>query len=308
MRDREVSPVELVRRAVARIERYPRLNAFRSLQVERALRAAREAERRVRSGEALGPLHGVPLAVKDNIDVLGAVTTAGTAFHDVGPARRNAAVVDCLVGAGAIVLGKLHLAEWAIGGTTHNVHFGDGRNPWDFRRSPGGSSGGSAAAVAAGLVPATIGTDTGSSLRIPAALTGTTTVRPTVGSVSTRGVLPVSWTLDTVGPIARSAADVAADLASITSFDAHDPSSRRAPPPERDDGSDLTPRIGVLPYEEVAAVDPGVRTAVDRAIETLVELGAIVEDVALQRLRNATESANTVLLAEAAAVHAARLH
>ena len=306
----DVSAVELVRESLERLERGRELNAVRALLADDAVRNAREADRRSRRGCAAGALHGVPVAVKDNLDVAGVVTTAGTAALRDNVARRTAATVERLVEAGAIVVAKLHLAEWAIGATTHNPSFGPARNPWDLDRSAGGSSGGSAAAVAADMVPIALGTDTGGSLRVPAALTGTTTVRPTRGLVSRRGAVPVSWTLDTVGPIARRAEDVGLALDLIAGYDPADPGSRRRPvdaPPAGHRRGRRNIRVGVLGGEFRDRVAPGVLAAVDVATAQLAALGMTLGAAAVEGLTSAGAHAGRILLAEAAAVHRERL-
>jgi aspartyl-tRNA(Asn)/glutamyl-tRNA(Gln) amidotransferase subunit A len=304
-----VSSLEVTRACLGQVDRCAPLNAFRSVLADEALARARLADRRRADGSDLGPLHGVPLGVKDNIDVGGVVTTAGAATLHDNVVARNAAVVDRLIEAGAIIVAKTHLSEWAIGATTHNRHFGPARNPWDPHRSAGGSSGGSAAAVSAGALPAALGTDTSGSLRVPAALTGLTTVRPTTGLVSCRGVMPVSWTLDTVGPLARSALDVALVLSVIAGYDAGDPSSRRPPvdsAPRWPDGMKGL-RVGLLGGAFREGVTPGVLAAVDAAADQLSRLGAVVSTAELPGLRVAAADAATILLSDAAAVHEERV-
>ena len=191
IRTRQLSPVELVQSYLERIEALnPRLNIYLTVMAEEALAAAKAAEQAVQEGNTLGLLHGVPIALKDNYDVAGVRMTAGSTFLRENIASADAEVVTRLRQAGAIILGKLNMHEWAIGGTTRNPHYGPCRNPWDSTRIPGGSSGGSGAAVAADMALATLGTDTGGSVRIPAALNGICGLRPTVGRVSNRGRCP----------------------------------------------------------------------------------------------------------------------
>jgi aspartyl-tRNA(Asn)/glutamyl-tRNA(Gln) amidotransferase subunit A len=185
------------------------LNGYLTVLAEGALAAAKAAEQAVMQGAVVGPLHGIPIALKDNCDVAGVRMTAGSKFLQANVSTTDSAVAARFHCAGAILLGKLHMHEWAIGATTQNPHFGPCRNPWDPKRIPGGSSGGSGVALAADLTLGAIGTDTGGSVRIPAALNGVSGIRPTVGRVSLRGVVPVSWTFDTIGPMARRAEDVA---------------------------------------------------------------------------------------------------
>ena len=307
----ELSPVALLE---AYLERIPaadeRLNAFRTVTAEAARGQAREAEAAVARGAALGPLHGVPVAVKDNIEVAGVRRTAGTTALPARLAERDAPVAGRLRAAGALIVGTCHLSEWAIGATNHNVHFGPARNPWDPERSPGGSSGGSAAAVAADLVPAALGTDTGGSVRIPAGWTGICGLRPTLGRVSARGVIPVSWTMDTIGPLARRAEDVAALLGVLAGYDAHDPVCEDV---EVDDyvagltGGVQGLRVGYLGGEFRERPDPAVAACVEQAARQLEALGAHVSDVGLPDLGERNELAARLMMAEAAHVHAERL-
>src|SRR5438094_4926990 len=215
-RKRKLSPVELTRFMLARIEQLnAKLNAYLTVTAELALAQAKKAEAELfapRGGKSRrdrGPLHGIPISLKDNIYTKDVRTTAGSKILKDFVPEHDATVVAELKEAGAVVLGKTNLHEFAYGVTTNNPHFGPARNPWDLSRIPGGSSGGSAAAVAAGLCYGSIGTDTGGSIRIPAALCGIVGLKPTFGRVSVTRVVPLSPRLDCVGPLARSAADVA---------------------------------------------------------------------------------------------------
>jgi len=210
LRAKKLSPVELLRAYLERIERLnPRLNAYLTVMAESALREARQAEREIARGKWRGPLHGIPVALKDNIWTRGVRTTAGSkVLADFVP-QQDAALVTHLRSAGAVLLGKTHLHEFAYGVTSNNVHYGPARNPYDLERIPGGSSGGSAIAVAAGLCAAAVGTDTGGSIRIPAALCGVVGFKPAFGSVSVDGIVPLCASLDHAGPIARTVEDVA---------------------------------------------------------------------------------------------------
>ncbi len=310
---REISPRELTAAHLERIEREdPQLNAFRTVMADEATAAAAEAERAVAAsgGEPLGPLHGVPIAIKDNIEVRGVRMTAGTAVMGEHVAARDAFVVEKLRAAGAVILGKLHMSEWAIGGTTQNIHFGDAHNPWDLDRSAGGSSGGSGAAVAADLAPVTLGSDTGGSVRLPASLCGVTGLRPTSGRVSNGGSIPVSWTLDTIGPLARRAEDVARTLAVIAGFDAADPvcADRAVDRYEQAlvRGAEGL-RIGMLVGEARSALSGGVAPLLDAAAAAFADLGAELHPVELGGLAGVAEWTADVLLAEAAAYHEERL-
>jgi aspartyl-tRNA(Asn)/glutamyl-tRNA(Gln) amidotransferase subunit A len=210
MRARELSPVELTQACLDRIERFdPRLNAFVTVTAERAIAKARQAESEIASGGWRGPLHGVPVAIKDNIDTAGIRTTSGSALFESHVPSSDAEVVTRLEAAGAISLGKLNLHELGMGSTSAISRFGAVHNPWDLDRMAGGSSGGAAAAVAAHLCYGALGTDTGGSIRIPAACCGVVGLKPSYGVVSTHGVLPLSRSFDCVGPLARTVADTA---------------------------------------------------------------------------------------------------
>ncbi len=191
------------------------LNAFITVTADAALERARALDAELRAGRRRGPLHGIPVALKDVIDTAGVRTTAGSAQYAGRVPAEDAEVVRRLNEAGAVLVGKLNMDEFAYSFTSETSHFGPGRNPWDTRRSPGGSSGGAAIAVATGMCFAALGTDTGGSVRLPAALCGVTGLKPTYGRVSARGVVPLAWTLDHVGPLCRSAQDAAAVLAAI---------------------------------------------------------------------------------------------
>ena len=217
---KEVSPVELTRDCLARIERLnPTLNAFITVAAESALAQARAAEAEILRGNWRGPLHGIPLALKDLIDTAGIRTTAASALFKDRIPEDDAEVVRRLNDAGAVLLGKQNLHEFAYGGSSMISYYDEVHNPWDPARIAGGSSGGSAASVAAGLGYGAIGTDTAGSVREPAALCGVVGLKPTYGRVSVRGVIPLSMSLDHVGPIARTVADVAVILQSIAGYD-----------------------------------------------------------------------------------------
>jgi aspartyl-tRNA(Asn)/glutamyl-tRNA(Gln) amidotransferase subunit A len=310
IRARQLSPVELVRAYLERIEALnPSVNAYLTVTAEEALAAAATAEQVVMQGGAVGPLHGIPVALKDNCDVAGVRTTAGTKFLRDNVAAADAQVAARLRRAGAVFLGKLNMHEWAIGATTRNLFFGPCRNPWDQQRIPGGSSGGSGAALAADMALTAVGTDTGGSVRIPAALNGVSGLRPTVGRVSNRGVVPVSWTFDTVGPMARRAEDVAQVLRAIAGYDAEDPTSVDVLVP--DYLSEIHQgvkglRVAVLGGHFRTEPEPAVTQAVRQAAQVYAELGARVEEVELPGTEAAIDRMSELLLTEAAAYHQAR--
>jgi aspartyl-tRNA(Asn)/glutamyl-tRNA(Gln) amidotransferase subunit A len=298
----DLSPREAVQSALDRIERHdPAFNSFITVRAEEALAEAAAL------GSASGPLHGVPVAVKDVIDVAGTATTAASRVLAGNVPTSDATVVQRLRDAGAIVVGKLNTHEFAYGASTTSAAYGPARNPWDTERICGGSSGGSGAAVAAGLVPGALGTDTAGSIRIPAALCGVTGIRPSTGRVPNRGVVPVSWTYDTVGPLARTAEDCALLLDVIAGHAAEDASTATASADACLEGIGRGIeglRIGVVSYlfDEVP-LDRGVAAAVDTALEELERLGARVERVDARFLRRAEVVQQLVMLPEAAEAH-----
>jgi aspartyl-tRNA(Asn)/glutamyl-tRNA(Gln) amidotransferase subunit A len=298
-----VSPVELTQAFIARIERLnSALNAFISVTDEQALQQAREAEAQIQRGQWRGPLHGMPLALKDLIDTAGIRTTAASAvFKDRIPAE-DAEVVRRLKAAGAVLLGKLNMHECAYGGTSVPSYYGAVHNPWNLARIAGGSSGGSAAAVAAGLCIGALGSDTAASIRQPAAYCGVVGLKPTYGRVSTRGVIPLSWSLDHIGPLCRSAADAALLLEAVAGFDPLEPSSS-VRPTERyanavDDRS-TSLRIGLVRRPYFDNLDPEIEAAVNAAIDELARLTAGVREVELPY----TNVLLTIASAEAYAFH-----
>ena len=285
LRRRAVSPVELAQACIARIERVnPALNAFITVTAEEALRQAAEAEAEILRGHWRSPLHGMPLALKDLIDTAGTRTTAASAvFKDRIPAE-DAEVVRRLKAAGAVLLGKLNMHECAYGGTSVPSHYGAVRNPWNPERIAGGSSGGSAAAVAAGLCIGALGTDTAASIRQPAAYCGVVGLKPTFGRVSTRGVIPLSWSLDHVGPLCRTATDAALVLEAIAGYDPLEPSS--VDRPKEPHASALSERraplrIGLVRRPYFDNLDPEVEAVLDTAIGELASISAGVREVEL---------------------------
>ena len=226
IRDRSISPVELTRDCLARIDQLtPTLNAFITVTAESALDQARRAEQEILGGEWRGPLHGIPIGLKDIIDTAGLRTTAARSLYKDRIPGEDAEVARRLRAAGAIILGKQNLHEFAYGGSSMISWFGEIHNPWDITRLTGGSSGGSAASVAAGLGFAAVGTDTAGSIRLPAAYCGVVGLKPTCGRVSARGVVPLSWSYDHVGPIVNSVYDAALMLQVVAGYDAADPAS-----------------------------------------------------------------------------------
>jgi len=290
------------RSALDRIGRLDdRLHAFHEVSAERALTRARALDRTNRPD---GALHGVPIAIKDNISTAGLKTTAcSRILADYVPVY-DATVIQRLEAAGAIVVGKTICDEFAMGSSTDNSAFGPARNPWDVNRTPGGSSGGSAVAVAAGLTPLALGSDTGGSIRQPAGFCGVVGLKPTYGRVSRYGLLAFASSLDQIGPFARSVADAALCLDVIAGPDPRDATASTAAPPSFAGaltGSMPGVRIGVPRHLIDAGVDPGVATAFDQALSSLVDAGATVRDVELPHSRFAIPTYYLVAMAEASA-------
>ncbi len=277
---RELSPIELTRAYLERIDRVDdRLNSYVMVSAERALEAAAAAETRASRRERHGPLDGIPIAIKDNIDVAGLVTAAGMEARRIDTAPGDATVVKRLRDAGAVILGKTNMDEGAMGGTTDNKFFGRTQHPLRGGYTPGGSSGGSAVAVAAGLCSAALGSDTLGSIRIPASYCGIAALKPTFGLVSTRGVVPLAFRLDHVGPMARSVEDLGLLLDVMAGFDPHCADSRVALPPQgRPIGGTV---IGLLQNFDSIETDAEVRDAFAAAIRRLEELGCRVETIGL---------------------------
>jgi aspartyl-tRNA(Asn)/glutamyl-tRNA(Gln) amidotransferase subunit A len=307
---REIGAIELTRVHLDAIAaENPRLNAFIAVTADQALDAAAAADRAIRAGQA-GPLTGIPLSVKDLLDLQGSPTTAGGIAGDLTVATVDSAVVAKLREAGAVLLGKTNLHEYAFGTTSENPHFGPARNPHDETRVAGGSSGGSAAAVAAGLGYASIGTDSGGSVRIPAALCGVAGFKPTFGLVSRRGIVPLGWTADHAGPIARTVHDCALVLDEIAGFDPSDPGSVDRPV----GGSFAAALEGGLAGVRIGLVrgasrwtEPEIETRLDPAAEVLRGLGAEVVDLSLDSLADGVACVAILLRVEAAIVHRERL-
>ena len=293
-----VSPVEIVQETLARIERLDaRLNSYLTVTAESALRQARQAETEIRAGRARGPLHGVPYAAKDLLDTRGIRTTVGSKIMADRVPDRDAAIIERLSAAGAVLLGKTGMHEWAYGITSANPHFGPVRNPWDTERIPGGSSGGSAAALAAGLCAFSLGSDTGGSIRIPAAICGIAGLKPTFGSVSRAGAFPLGDTLDTLGPFALRVEDLALVYAAIADFEA-EPRWRLLL-----DGIAL----GVPTDFYWQNLAPDVEAAARDALRVFESLGAELEPVEVPDIETFNDLHRLILLAEATSVHRSRL-
>ena len=298
-----VSPVELTTECLDRIKNLnPALNAFITVTAESALQEARQAETEIRRGEWRGPLHGIPLALKDLIDTAGVLTTAASLMFKDRIPTEDAEVVRRLKIAGAVLLGKQNLHEFAYGGSSMVSAFGEVRNAWNKERICGGSSGGSATAVAAGMAYGAIGTDTAGSIREPSALCGVVGLKPTYGRISARGVIPLSVSLDHVGPIGRTVADVAVILAAIAGYDAGDKASMDVPVEDYVAAlrSNLPPlRVGVPRKFFFDDLDKEVSSATTHALSGLAAMGAEIREIELQ-----VPTDRTLQSAESYAFHA----
>lgn len=302
LRTRKLSPVELTKDYLGRIEKLnPTLNAFIAVTADAALQQAREAEAEIQRGQWRGPLHGIPIALKDLIDMAGVRTTAASAQFKDRVASEDADLVRRLRVAGAVLLGKNNLHECAYGGSSLIGYFGEPHNPWDAARITGGSSGGSAAAVAAGLCVAAIGTDTAGSVREPPALCGVVGLKPTYGRVSVRGVIPLSVSLDHVGPITRLVADAAVLLQAIAGYDAQDVYCVDAPVDDyvsRIQAEPRAMRIGIPRSFFYEDIDPEVAAAVEEALGVLHAMVSESREIKLD-----VPTDRTLQLAESYAYH-----
>jgi aspartyl-tRNA(Asn)/glutamyl-tRNA(Gln) amidotransferase subunit A len=307
IRRRKLSPVELTRALLARIDRHgSALNSFITVTSDLALAQAKRAEREIAKGQYRSPLHGIPICLKDLFFTRGIRTTAGSKILRHFIPEHNAAVVDRLFDAGAVLLGKTNLHEFAYGATNINPHFGPVHNPWDVRRMSGGSSGGSAAAVVAGLAVASLGTDTGGSIRIPAAACGCVGLKPSHGRVPLCGVIPLAPSLDHVGPICRCVQDAGLVLEAVAGADSCDPASF-GKMGERF-GKDLKKglkglRIGLPRQYFFDRLQPEVRRNTLDAIALLEKNGAQVREVNLKHMRETADLAGQITLAEALVYH-----
>lgn len=307
LRTGAVTPTALLNGYLDRIARYDgRLNAFIALLDERARRAAAAADRRLAAGSLLSPIDGIPIALKDNIDIAGVNTSNGMARNAI--AAESAPLVVRLEAAGAIVVGKLNMHEGALGGTTNNPHHGATHNPWRRGHTPGGSSGGSGAAVAARLVAGAVGTDTLGSVRLPAAYCGACGLKPTAGLISTRGIAPLSYALDNAGPLARSVRDLALLTAAMAGVDAFSPGSVAAP--EGWTAGDGAPaslsevRVAIPDFVDEVETAPAVRDGFAAAVDCLIDLGAKVATAKVEGYAPTRMRRHGFLISEVEGAHA----
>ncbi len=302
-----LSPVELVNAHLDRIEQTDdRLNSFVTLLADHAKSAASTAEAEIKSGNYRGVLHGIPIGLKDLYYTKGVRTTVGSKIMGDFVPDYDAAVTERFADAGAILLGKLQMHEFALGATSENPHHGPAHNPWDTSRITGGSSGGSGSAVASGQCMAALGSDTGGSVRIPASACGIVGHKPTFGRISRVGVFPLSNSLDTVGPMTRSVTDAAIVMNAIAGYDERDQSCANRPDEDftRHLGKDIGGlRIGIPQEYFYDMIDEEVRAAVLQAASKLEELGARVEECSISALNDSISISGTILLTEAAEIH-----
>lgn len=306
---RVVSPVELTEAALRRIDlRDPVLNAYQVVLADQARVAAHRAEQEVMAGNYHGPLHGIPVAVKDLLAMKGTVTTAGSKILGNWRTEFNASAVDSLEAAGAVIVGKTRMSEFAYSPGSNNAHYGATRNPWNLERDAGGSSSGSAAAVADGLAYGALGSDTGGSIRMPAALCGIVGFKPTFGRVSLHGAVGLSWSLDHLGPLTRSVRDAALMLSALAGYDSRDLRTRRVPVPDFGKSIDAGVkglRIGVLGADGYPGPDPTPEAieAWRAGLAALERNGAALIPLDVPEMQDVRTLNTTIVLMEAAAYH-----
>jgi aspartyl-tRNA(Asn)/glutamyl-tRNA(Gln) amidotransferase subunit A len=310
MRARTVSPVEVTEAHLARIERLnPTLNAFVTVMAAEARAAARRAEAELRAGHWRGPLHGVPIGIKDIFDTAGVRTTHGSSFYRDNVPTEDAEAVRRLKDAGAVPIGKCNTHEFAAGSTTNNPWYGPTRNPWALDRSPGGSSGGSGAAVAAFLCPGATGSDTGGSIRGPAACCGIVGLKPTYGRVSLRGIYPNALSLDHAGPLTRTARDAGLLLGAMAGYDRHDPTSADVSVPDFTAGIEAGVgglRLALCPDLHLLELDAAVTRALGAATSVFSGLGAKIETVGFPHAAEVQATREALSRGEFIALHRAR--
>lgn len=306
IRSHEVSPVEVTEAYLARIEEIdPKVGCFITITADRARADAKRAEAEIAAGKYRGPWHGIPIALKDLCSTKGIRTTGGSKILADNITEFDCTVWARLAGAGALLLGKLNLHEFAAGVTNTNPHWGTCRNPYKLDRIPGGSSGGSGAAIVARLAAATIGTDTGGSIRIPAAFCGCVGMKQTYSRVSRYGVLPLADSLDHAGPITRSVRDAALMLSVIAGYDPNDSTSSLEPVPnyvDACDGSIKGMRLGVV-QELTAGLSSGVATSFNEALAQLRNIGAVIDEVSIPSVEHIAAMSTTITFVEAAEYH-----
>jgi len=311
LKSKNISPVELTELALSRIERHDGpLNSFITVMADSARDDAKTAEKAIASGAYLGPLHGIPVAAKDLYATKGTLTTYGSLLFADWVPDFDAALIERLKTAGAIILGKTNLQELAYGTTSANPHYGQVYNPWKSGYHPGGSSGGSAAALAAGFTWMALGSDTGASIRQPAACCGVVGIKPTFGRVSKHGCLPLAWSMDHAGPMTRSVKDAALSLNLLAGFDPRDPCSVDRPVPDFTEGlgGDLKGRrIAVVRKFFMEDGDAEVTAAIEAALPVLEDQGALIEEIELPHIEDAFKAGTLTIVCEGVTYHADHL-
>jgi len=307
IQSKQVSPVELFDEALKRIhELQPKLNSFITVTEADGRKAATQAESEIRHGRYRGPLHGIPISIKDLFATRGVRTTAGSKVLGNWIPDFDATAVTRLRDAGMVMVGKNNMHEFAYGVTNDNAHYGAARNPWDKTRVSGGSSGGSAAAVASSQCTASLGTDTGGSIRIPSAVCGVVGLKPTYGRVSRYGAIPLAWSLDHVGPITKTVEDAAIMLSAIAGPDPNDPTASSKPVPDYRKallGGIRGLRLGIPRQYFFDDIDPEIRKSVDKAIRELERLGMATFEVDIPNLENCAAMEAHITLVEATSYH-----
>lgn len=302
VRAKDVSPVEVTEAILTRVDEVePAISAFATLTRDRALESARVAAEEISKGRYRGPLHGVPIGLKDLYEVAGVPNTASSKVRADYVPDEDGAVTQMLARAGSVLIGKTHTHEFAYGATTPTT-----RNPWNTAMTAGGSSGGTAAALAAGLIYAGMGTDTGGSIRIPAAVCGTVGLKPTYGRVPRRGLTSLSWSLDHAGPLTRTAEDAAIMLGHVAGYDPADPASVDVPIPDYSAGltGDITGlRVGIPTNYFTDNVNPEVAERAAAAVATLKDLGAVIREVEIPMAEAILATEWGLLVPEASAYH-----
>jgi aspartyl-tRNA(Asn)/glutamyl-tRNA(Gln) amidotransferase subunit A len=304
IKTRQLSPVELTEHILNRIEKYNQtIHAYITILNDRAMKQAKEAEEQIMHGQYKGPLHGIPMGIKDNYQTKGIRTTAGSkTLADFIPTM-TATSVSKLLDAGGIMLGKLNMHPLGAGLTGVNPFYGASRNPWNLQHMTGGSSGGSTAALAAGLAILTTGTDTFGSIRVPASMSGVYGLKPTYGLISTNGLIPAAWSLDHAGPFARSVSDLALMLYYMAGYDPNEATSLPISVPDYTSGlnSDISGmKIGIPTYY-LEGLEPDIAKLFQRAVETFRSLGAEIEEIEIPELSLSTFAGYTILAGEASA-------
>jgi aspartyl-tRNA(Asn)/glutamyl-tRNA(Gln) amidotransferase subunit A len=307
IKNKEISPVELTEVTIRQIHKTePRLNAFITVMEEEAMVQAKQLEREIEKNQIRGPLHGIPIAVKDILQTKGVQTTSGSKIFEGWIPDEDATVVQKLREAGAIIIGKANLHEFAMGATTENPHYGSTKNPWNTSRIPGGSSGGSAVVTATGMAFGAVGTDTAGSIRLPAAMCGTVGFKPTYGLVSRDGCLPFSWSLDHVGPMTRTVKDAAIMLEVLKGHDPKDSStvSRNNSIVFNQQLKDLKGvKLGFYEPYMFSGVDDGVKVVIEQAFRQLEALGAEIVPIDLPGIEQALDALKAIAQSEVVTFH-----